>query len=74
MSRRNHAALDAVAGGEGPIGGDQWKDLLLWQYEVRFGGGTEEIQRNTIGESVLGLPREERVDKDLAFRDVKQSG
>ncbi len=68
------AGLDAVAGGEGPIGGDQWKDLLLWQYEVRFGGGTEEIQRNTIGESVLGLPREERVDKDLAFRDVKQSG
>ena len=68
------SGMDGVAGGDGLIGGDQWKDLMLWQYEVRFGGGTEEIQRNTVGEQVLGLPREERVDKDLAFKDVPQSG
>ncbi|MCE7882907.1 MAG: acyl-CoA dehydrogenase [Actinobacteria bacterium ATB1] len=61
----------SVAGGDAPVGGDDWKDLLLWQYEVRFGGGTEEIQRNTIGEVVLGLPAEPRVDKDLPYSQVR---
>jgi alkylation response protein AidB-like acyl-CoA dehydrogenase len=37
-----------------------WLDRLLFAPGLRIGGGTDEIQRTTIGERGLGLPREPR--------------
>jgi alkylation response protein AidB-like acyl-CoA dehydrogenase len=55
------------------LDGGLWQQQFLGQWSVRIGGGTEQIQRNIIGERVLGLPREPRVDKSMPFKDLAGS-
>jgi alkylation response protein AidB-like acyl-CoA dehydrogenase len=47
-----------------------WSKHLLGAPGYRIAGGSDEVQRNIIGERVLGLPGEPRVDRDVAFKDV----
>ncbi|MGI9577939.1 MAG: acyl-CoA dehydrogenase family protein, partial [Microthrixaceae bacterium] len=47
-----------------------WREHLLGAPGYRIAGGSDEIQRNIIGERVLGLPGEPRVDKGVPWKEV----
>jgi alkylation response protein AidB-like acyl-CoA dehydrogenase len=51
-----------------------WTEHILGAPGYRLAGGTDEIQRNIIGERVLGLPREPRVDKGVPYSKLPRSG
>ncbi len=50
-------------------GGAAWADMLLSVPARSIAGGTDEVQKNIIGDRVLGLPREPESDRDAPFRD-----
>jgi alkylation response protein AidB-like acyl-CoA dehydrogenase len=47
-----------------------WGEHVLGAPGYRIAGGSDEIQRNIIGERVLGLPGEPRTDKGMAWKDI----
>lgn len=48
-------------------------ELTLFAPAVSIYGGSDQVQRNIIGERVLGLPSEPRTDKDLPFSELRTS-
>ena len=61
--------VEGAAGTVEATGADEWQSLFLVSPSLSIRGGTDEIQRNILGERVLGLPSEPRVDKDRPFSD-----
>jgi alkylation response protein AidB-like acyl-CoA dehydrogenase len=61
---------DGIAGidGEG-----EWQTLFLTSPSISIRGGTDEIQRNIVGERVLGLPAEPRADVDVPFSQLPRT-
>jgi len=66
----------ALAGAEGMLsdGADpaisRRAQQFLGQWSSKLGGGTDQVQRNIVGERILGLPGDIRVDKDVPFKDI----
>ncbi len=62
---------ESIAWDPAPGGGEKWSNGALNTFQAHIAGGTDEIQRNIIGDRVLGLPREPSVDKGVPFADLK---
>jgi alkylation response protein AidB-like acyl-CoA dehydrogenase len=68
------AATDLGADVVGPdaLGTDsEWSYLISFLPGLKSAGGTEQVLRNTIGERVLGLPPEPRLDKGVPFSELR---
>jgi alkylation response protein AidB-like acyl-CoA dehydrogenase len=60
-----------LVGPESVVGDHPLSRAISMAPGMALGGGTNEIMRNIVGDRVLGLPPEPRVDKTVPFKDLK---
>jgi alkylation response protein AidB-like acyl-CoA dehydrogenase len=68
--RRPTSISEDTLGSDGPM---NHQKAFLGVQGTTIGGGTTQIGKNILGERVLGLPAEPRVDKDLPWSKVPRS-
>ena len=68
------AGMLAGGRGNGPLGSDdaQWHYGFLFSPALTVGGGTSEVQRNIVGERVLGLPHDIDVEAGKSWADARK--
>jgi alkylation response protein AidB-like acyl-CoA dehydrogenase len=59
-----------LAGAGGPLSGGVARQLLYAPAPSIY-GGSDQVQRNIIGERVLGLPKDPDLSRDVPFRNLK---
>jgi alkylation response protein AidB-like acyl-CoA dehydrogenase len=64
---------EATLYGDDALDKARWQDYFLNQFNVRIGGGTDEVQRNGIAERALGMPRDPTSDRDIPWKDLARS-
>ena len=62
---------DGMIMGQSTLGGGMVQEMTLFSPGPSIYGGTDQVQRNIIGERVLGLPKEPGPDKSTPFRELK---
>jgi len=62
-----------LAADTGEWGTFAWTQHVLGAPGYRLAGGTDEIQRNLIGERVLGLPPEPRTDRKVPYSELPRA-
>ncbi len=70
---QNISGLGSIAWESNDEAGGQLNRQVLNSFQNGIAGGTDEIQRNIIGDRVLGLPRDISVDKGVPFNEVVSS-
>jgi alkylation response protein AidB-like acyl-CoA dehydrogenase len=61
---------DVLAWEQGDLDSEHWAHELLFFPMTGIAGGTTEIQKNTIAERLLGLPRDRQSDRDVPFNQT----
>ncbi len=79
LVRRSREVGNLVVGADGMLAssasatGGAVQEVTLFSPAPSIYGGTDQVQRNIIGERVLGLPKEPGHPKETPFRDLPQN-